>query len=336
MENKINLDDIRRLSTETKFPQGLLEKDYHLTRILHKISEKKFKDLVFKGGTCLNKCYLGFYRLSEDLDFVYNQDVGNQSKMQIKKILDKLRREIINILNELELETSEELGKGWKMLTSKEGPKIIGLEVVTKYRSLLDNSLQTIKIEISFRNRLIKSARMEKIHHEFIDALGQPILKKDVEIEAIDLSENFAEKFRALVTRKNIAIRDIYREFWWLMHILFRILCLRNSVFVWYNQQNCPYDIHFILKRNILKINEEIIELILLKINESRKEKFTREDLIRFINNLDSKTSGLNEKEISSVLKFDEVVNVKNMVQAIIKTFRDIEENQERTLQRTA
>ena len=51
---------------------------------------------------------------------------------------------------------------------------------------------------------------MKAIKHEFIDALGEPILRKDVEIEVIDLTENFAEKFRALVIRKNVAIRDIY------------------------------------------------------------------------------------------------------------------------------
>src|SRR3990167_9916126 len=131
MENKINLDDLRRLSTETKFPQDLLEKDYHLTKILQRISEKKIKDLVFKGRKCLNKCYLGFYRLSEDLDFVYNQDVKGKTKLQIKKILDSLRRELFAILNEMEFKTNKELGKGWKMLTSKEDPKIIGLEIIT-------------------------------------------------------------------------------------------------------------------------------------------------------------------------------------------------------------
>ena len=47
METKIDLkEEIRRLSIETKFSSKLLEKDYHLTRILHKISEKKIKDLV--------------------------------------------------------------------------------------------------------------------------------------------------------------------------------------------------------------------------------------------------------------------------------------------------
>ena len=64
MEDKIDLkEEINRISKESGFAPRLIEKDYHLTEILHKISERKIKDLVFKGGTCLNKCYLGFYRL---------------------------------------------------------------------------------------------------------------------------------------------------------------------------------------------------------------------------------------------------------------------------------
>lgn len=292
METKTDLkEEIVKLSDKTKFSPQLLEKDYHLTRILHKISEKRIKDLVFKGGTCLNKCYLGFYRLSEDLDFVYNQDVKNQSKMQTKKILDDLRRILFEILKELGLETNKELGRGWKMLTSKESPKIVGLEVITKYNSLLDGSLQTIKLEISFRKKLIKPTIMKAIHHEFIDSLGQPILKEDVEIEVIDLIENFAEKFRALITRKNIAIRDIY-------------------------------DIYFILKNNILEITKEIIDLILIKINESKKEKFTKEDLIRYIETLDSKITMADEKEIVAVIKIQERVDINKMVQLIKDKFK--------------
>jgi len=292
MENKIDLDDLRRLSIETKFPQDLLEKDYHLTRILHKISEKQIKDLVFKGGTCLNKCYLGFYRLSEDLDFVYNKDTKEMSKRQIKLILDKLRRELIEILDELGLETSKELGKGWKMLTSRLKPRIVGLEIITKYNSIIDNSAQTIKLEISFRKKLRKPTKRETIKHEFIDAIGESILEKDIEIEVIDLSENLAEKFRALLVRKNIAIRDIY-------------------------------DINFILKNKIAKVDKALIDLILAKINESSKEKFTRKELFDFIKNLDSKTSELDEKEIASMLKTDEDVDVKEMVETIIKEFEE-------------
>ena len=291
MENTIDLkEELVKLSDKTKFSSLLLEKDYNLTRILHKISERKIKDLVFKGGTCLNKCYLGFYRLSEDLDFVFNQDVKGLPKTQIKKILDSLRRTIFEILNELGLETNKELGKGWKMLTSKKEPKIVGLEIITQYISLLDNSLQKIKIEISFRNKLINPTKTKPIHHEFINALGEPILKEDVEIEVIDLSENFAEKFRALVTRKNIAIRDVY-------------------------------DIYFILKDNILKIDKKIIEIILIKIRESLGPKFTKKDLGDFIIGLNSNISNLNEKEMLSVLKSEEKVDISKMIDLIVKSF---------------
>lgn len=132
---------------------------------------------------------------------------------------------------------------------------------------------------------------MKAIHHEFIDSLGQPILKEDVEIEVIDLIENFAEKFRALITRKNIAMRDIY-------------------------------DIYFILKDNILKINSEIIDLILIKINESKKDNFTKEDLIRYIETLDSKITMLDEKEIVAVIKTQERVDIDKMVQLIKDKFK--------------
>ncbi len=290
MENKINLEELGRLSSKTKFSPKLLEKDYYLTRILHKISEKKIENLVFKGGTCLNKCYLGFYRLSEDLDFVYNKDVKSLSKMQVRKILDGLRRELFEILNKLGLEISKELGKGWKMFTSAENHKIIGLEIITHYNSMIDRSFQTIKLEISFRKKLKRPTKMKIIQHEFSDALGEPILKKDVEIEAIDLTENFAEKFRALVIRRNIAVRDIY-------------------------------DIYFILKKDIVQINKGIINLILMKINESINKKFTKADLIEFIESLDSKLSEVDEKEISSLLKSGEKLNIKELVRAIAGKF---------------
>lgn len=211
MENQTDLkENIIEIGRRTNFRLDLIEKDYHLTKILHKLSEKKIHNLVFKGGTCLNKCYLGFYRLSEDLDFVYNQDVKGLSKGEIKKKLDELRRIIFEILEGLGIQTSKELGIGWKMLTSEEKPNIVGLEIIASYKSVISELSQKIKIEISFRKKLINETKIRPIHHEFIDSLGKPILKEDVKIEAIDIVENFAEKFRALITRKNIAIRDVF------------------------------------------------------------------------------------------------------------------------------
>ncbi|MBU4204495.1 MAG: nucleotidyl transferase AbiEii/AbiGii toxin family protein [Acidobacteria bacterium] len=55
-------------ANRTGFRASLIEKDYYLTLILSKINELS-QDLIFKGGTCLNKIYYSYYRLSEDLDF---------------------------------------------------------------------------------------------------------------------------------------------------------------------------------------------------------------------------------------------------------------------------
>ena len=289
METKVDLKElIRRLSAETKFSQILLEKDYHLTRILHKVSDKQIKDLVFKGGTCLNKCYLDLHRLSEDLDFTYNKDINNLSRNQVKKILDQLRGEFFEILDILGLKINKELGKGWKMLTSKKPPKILGLEITTNYRSLIDNSSQEIKIEISFRKKFRKPIKIKAIRHKFIDALGEPVLRKNIKIEVVDLVENFAEKIRALVTRKMVASRDIY-------------------------------DIYFILKNEVIAIDKEVIRLIIIKINESKK--FTKKDLMEFIKSLNDRVVDLDEKEIAAVIKTDENIDFKKMAQLIIRKF---------------
>ncbi|MDR1942395.1 MAG: nucleotidyl transferase AbiEii/AbiGii toxin family protein [Endomicrobium sp.] len=59
---------MRQIAATTGFKEYLIEKDYYLTLILSKIDELS-TNLAFKGGTCLNKIYFDYHRLSEDLDF---------------------------------------------------------------------------------------------------------------------------------------------------------------------------------------------------------------------------------------------------------------------------
>lgn len=71
---------------------SLIEKDILLHRVLTEIfSSRLFNSYLFKGGSCLVKCYLGYYRFSIDLDLTWaNQraweDLGK----------NKLRPELIN------------------------------------------------------------------------------------------------------------------------------------------------------------------------------------------------------------------------------------------------
>jgi predicted nucleotidyltransferase component of viral defense system len=54
----------------TDFSARLVEKDYYCSLLLHDFALAFQQGMVFKGGTCLSKVYVDFYRFSEDLDFV--------------------------------------------------------------------------------------------------------------------------------------------------------------------------------------------------------------------------------------------------------------------------
>ena len=99
MENKINIMDIiNEVSYKEGFLTRLIEKDYNITVIIQNIAKSNIDKLIFKGGTCLNKCYLGFYRLSEDIDFLYNKNVSKLSNRQLKIEVNKIKNIIFEIL----------------------------------------------------------------------------------------------------------------------------------------------------------------------------------------------------------------------------------------------
>lgn len=56
--------------------EDVVEKDYVLGWVLWGIAEhpRLGNAWVFKGGTCLKKCYIETYRFSEDLDFTVLPD----------------------------------------------------------------------------------------------------------------------------------------------------------------------------------------------------------------------------------------------------------------------
>ena len=67
----INKKEILKLTESFDLRVDIVEKDYVLGWLLAGISAQKslFQNLIFKGGTCLKKCHLETYRLSEDLDY---------------------------------------------------------------------------------------------------------------------------------------------------------------------------------------------------------------------------------------------------------------------------
>jgi predicted nucleotidyltransferase component of viral defense system len=63
--------ELAALRAEWTLDQGVIEKDYILGWLLAGIANhaELAETWIFKGGTCLRKCYYETFRFSEDLDF---------------------------------------------------------------------------------------------------------------------------------------------------------------------------------------------------------------------------------------------------------------------------
>ena len=67
--------DLQQLRAEWTLDIGVIEKDYVLGWLLAAIAQHPAlpERWIFKGGTCLRKCYYETFRFSEDLDFTVMQ-----------------------------------------------------------------------------------------------------------------------------------------------------------------------------------------------------------------------------------------------------------------------
>ena len=207
-----------KLGISNKF---LLEKDIILHRLLLKLSKTNFcQDFIFKGGTCLIKCYYGYYRFSEDLDFTYSKqgDFTNKSQKEVRRILSKNIDQTAKIL----MEISSELNL--KFVADKSDKKYIEFGGSNKfvtfklwYNSELLDSEQFIKIQINFVEKLLyKEVKMPVLtllkdipakeiaflYPDYIDLL------EIVKIPCYDIKEILIEKARAILTRKVVKSRD--------------------------------------------------------------------------------------------------------------------------------
>jgi len=72
----ITRDEILSVANETGLTPAVVEKDYMLGWLLAAVNANEVfsNSWVFKGGTCLKKCYFETYRFSEDLDFTLQDE----------------------------------------------------------------------------------------------------------------------------------------------------------------------------------------------------------------------------------------------------------------------
>ena len=188
-------------SAQTGFPLLLLEKDYYLTMVLSGMNRFS-ENLIFKGGTCLNKIYYSYYRLSEDLDFIMRLPSGKLSRADRRKIIKPIKDNILSYANSYGMTIGDINNTG-----HKESSQYI---FYIDYNSAVLGNEQSIKLEIGLRFNPILPVSKQKVSHKFLHPFTKEPLFDGGYVNCLALKELVAEKMRATATRLTIVPRDFY------------------------------------------------------------------------------------------------------------------------------
>ncbi len=182
------------------FRPALIEKDYYCSLILDRLFPPD-GGLVFKGGTCLGKVHLDFFRLSEDLDFCLHLPGGSGRSLR-RRTIAPYKGVVIEISKEIPgLELTEPLSG------RNESRQYVA---VVSYSSVVGAGENTIAIEISLREPLLKVPVAGSLRTLLRDPFSGEDLLPALTVKSVDFREVMAEKFRAALTRLQPAIRDFF------------------------------------------------------------------------------------------------------------------------------
>ncbi|MBU2464998.1 MAG: nucleotidyl transferase AbiEii/AbiGii toxin family protein, partial [Bacteroidetes bacterium] len=204
----IKQKEIVEVANRKQVPKMTVDKDWvlgHFLNAMYSFTDVR-DNFVFKGGTCLHKCFIKDYRFSEDLDFTLLDATFDVNKPFINKLMKKASDDsgIKFHLADLHFQQSGNIPQGYKAVI-----KFWGADHSPNQRPLPASRWQTsIIIDISFSEKLLLPAIEKEISHPYSDA--ELVKNRAV---CYDLTEILSEKIRALKQRNRP--RDVY-DAWYL------------------------------------------------------------------------------------------------------------------------
>ena len=193
--------EILEFATSHNLSPHVIEKDYALGWILAGINQHEIgKTWVFKGGTCLKKCYFETYRFSEDLDFTLS-DPSHIDASFLHSAFTDINKWIYE-------QTGIEFPTDRMIFDIYENPRgVMSCQGRLFYRGPTSPSspkqMPRIKLDLSMDEVLVEPAILNAVTHSYSDAP-----KEGIHILCYNYAEVFAEKTRALGERTRP--RDLY------------------------------------------------------------------------------------------------------------------------------
>ncbi len=192
--------EIMALASELQLQAHVVEKDYALGWFLAGIAAHPEigPSWVFKGGTCLKKCYFETYRFSEDLDFTL-QDAAHLEQAFLADAFDEIGDWVYDACG---LQLPPEARK-FEVFTNPRGQQAAQGRV--GYRGPLGRAGDPprIKLDLAADEVLVLTPVQRPVHHPYSD-----LPAAGIQVLSYSFEEVFAEKMRALAERQRP--RDLY------------------------------------------------------------------------------------------------------------------------------
>jgi len=188
-------------AAQTGFDLRLIEKDYFCTVLLAYLSDHGGEQLIFKGGTCLAKVHADSYRLSDDLDFTIPLPV-DASRAERRNAVAGAKDAIGQLPDHAKAFTVIRPLIGANNSSQYNG--------AVGYQSPTMGQPETILIEISCREPLLMPPSKHQADTLLLDPIMGQALVPAIDLNCITFPEAMAEKFRAALSRREVAIRDFY------------------------------------------------------------------------------------------------------------------------------
>ena len=195
----IDKREILDMATRMSLTPHVVEKDYVLGWMLAGINAHPvLRDTwVFKGGTCLKKCFFETYRFSEDLDFTLT-DAAQLDEGFLKDAFAQIGEWIYD-RSGIEVPAGKQ---GFDVYTNPRGT--ISCQGKISYRGPISSrDLPRIKLDLTADERLVLAPVRVGVFHPYTD-----LPEEGVEVLAYAYEEVFGEKVRALAERSRP--RDLY------------------------------------------------------------------------------------------------------------------------------
>jgi predicted nucleotidyltransferase component of viral defense system len=197
----IDKKEILDVANSTNLSPHVVEKDYALGWALAGINahERLRDQWVFKGGTCLKKCYFETYRFSEDLDFTL-KDEAHLNEQFLQDCFSEIS-EWVYEQSGLEFPADQQK---FDIYTNPRGS--VSCQAKLSYRgpvSPRSGGLPRIKLDLLADECLVLPGVSTSVFHPYSDGP-----ENGIEILSYAYEEVFAEKVRALGERTKP--RDLY------------------------------------------------------------------------------------------------------------------------------